>query len=76
MIDNLSLLTTSLAILYIIFRAAKLDRMLPWIGGQQPVSAERTSRSGRDATVPWRERGRSAVLQATLVAPPRGRRPR
>ena len=44
MLDNLSILVTSIALLYLIWRAGRLDRVMPFFGTQ---AAEKTEQRRR-----------------------------
>ena len=60
MIDNFAILFTTLAILYVMVRAAKLDRVLPWFetrslyeqAQRQAAEAARKAEAKRNPTAP------------------------
>jgi hypothetical protein len=51
MIDNLSLLVTTVIILFIIFRAAKLDKALPWFDLAVPESPKPETKTGKSSHI-------------------------
>jgi len=53
MIDNVSILFSTVMVMLVVLRAVNLDRRLPWFGS--PETAEEDSRKRR-----WQPRSRSA----------------
>jgi hypothetical protein len=43
MLDNFAMLTTTICMLYVIFRAAQMDRTLPWFEREAPPEREAAS---------------------------------
>jgi len=51
MLDTFALLSSSLCILYVMFRAAQMDRLFPWFEREAAPDGDAKAASRRDDTV-------------------------
>lgn len=59
MLDLLGIIVSTVAILFVMFRAVQLDSKLPWFAQVKPSGNPTDDKSGRTPPEPtWRSRGR------------------
>lgn len=71
MIDNFTLLTVTSIIVFLVYRAAQLDRTQPWFGsGPTPGKLPEWRKSAARPEPGWRQRAAPASRRSRRTAPP------